>query len=140
MASTVVVIRQLSPEIGFGQVQFASIVLPKMNSGKEFPSVFAALRRDKSACIRFHVISARQVISVIAKLRAPSRHDPSPRRHSEFSFTRHLTPALSPNSRWRRGRIIRRLFEDSRDWICRTAFRQPETIRRVVLSWGRGNR
>jgi hypothetical protein len=51
----------LSPEIGFGQVQFAPIVHPKMKSGKEFPSVFAALGRDKSAFIRFHVITARQV-------------------------------------------------------------------------------
>jgi hypothetical protein len=42
-----------------------------MNAGKAFPSDFApvftalrrgkSLRRDKSACIRFHVISARQV-------------------------------------------------------------------------------
>jgi hypothetical protein len=41
------------------------VVHPKLNTGKEFPStytpVFTALRRDKSAFIRFHVISARQV-------------------------------------------------------------------------------
>jgi hypothetical protein len=29
-----------------------------MNTGKEFPSAYAALRRDKSAFIRFYVISA----------------------------------------------------------------------------------
>ena len=55
------------------------------------------------------------------------------RRHrfQEFSFTRHLTPALSPNSRWRRGRIIRRLFENSRDWICRTAIRQTRNVQQL---------
>jgi hypothetical protein len=53
------------------QPPITPIVNPKMNTGKEFPSVSApvftalrrgkSLRRDKSACIRFHVISARQV-------------------------------------------------------------------------------
>src|SRR5208282_3746147 len=43
------------------QTPIAPIVHSKMNTGKEFPSTFAGPRRDKSACIRFHVISARQV-------------------------------------------------------------------------------
>ena len=46
---------------------------------------------------------------------------------------RSTSPRPSPP---RRGRIVRRLLENSRDWICRTVFRQPETVRRVVLSWG----
>jgi hypothetical protein len=47
-------------------------------------------------------------------------------------FTTSLIPAFSP----RRRRTVRRLSESSRDWIYRTAFHQPETVRRVVLSWG----
>jgi hypothetical protein len=49
------------------------IVHPKLKAGKEFPSVFAAFRRDKSAGIRFHVISARQVrfLSLPSLVRAP---------------------------------------------------------------------
>jgi hypothetical protein len=33
------------------QTPIAPIFHPKMNSGKEFPSAYAALRRDKSAII-----------------------------------------------------------------------------------------
>jgi hypothetical protein len=37
------------PEVNHGEIQtpFAPIVHPKMNSGNEFPSAYAALRRDK---------------------------------------------------------------------------------------------
>ena len=40
-------------------------------------------------------------------------------------FTTSLIPAFSP----RRRRIVRRRFENSRDWICRTAIRQTRTGR-----------
>jgi hypothetical protein len=49
------------PLRGFALNPIAPNVQPKMKTGKEFPSAYAALRRDKSAGIRFHVISARQV-------------------------------------------------------------------------------
>ena len=60
------------------------------------------------------------LISIIAKLRATSRHDPLPLRNVDFKwFTTSLIPAFSP----RRRRIVRRLHENSHDWIYRTLIR-----------------
>ena len=43
-----------------------------------------------------------------------------------------LTPALSP----RRGRTVRRVFENTRDWIDRIVIRKPETVMAHLLSPG----
>jgi hypothetical protein len=47
----------------------------------------------------------------------------------EFVSTSVLTLALSS----RRGRIVRRLSENSRDWICRTVIRKTGNIRLLFL-------
>jgi hypothetical protein len=46
-------------------------------------------------------------------------------------LTSALAPALSP----RRGRIVRRYFENLYDWIGRLSVK-PETIESYFLSWG----
>jgi hypothetical protein len=55
------------------------------------------------------------------------------KRHHDARMTSALTPALSP----RRGRIVRRSFENLYDWIGRLSVK-PETIESYFLSWGRG--
>jgi hypothetical protein len=70
----------------------------------------------KRVPIRLHLIS------VIAKLRAPSRRD-----KSVIGFTTSLIPAFSP----RRRRIIRRRLENSRDWICQTAIHKTRNVRQL---------
>ena len=53
---------------------------------------------------------------------------PLPLRYLDFKwFTTSLIPAFSP----RRRRIVRRLFENSRDWICRTAIRQTRNVQQL---------
>jgi len=51
------------------------------------------------------------------------------RGRKEFVSTSVLTPALSS----RRGRIIRRFSENSRDWICRTVIRRTGNMRTLFL-------
>ena len=84
--------------------------------------VFTALRRGKECEVRPNLISA------IAKLHAMSRHNKLPLRHSDFKwFTISLIPAFSP----RRRRIVRRLSENSRDWICRTAICKTRNVQQL---------
>jgi hypothetical protein len=45
-----------------------------------------------------------------------------------------LTPALSP----RRGRIIRRVFENAHDWICHIIIHEPMQVRLFPLLGGEG--
>ena len=49
-------------------------------------------------------------------------------------FTTSLNPAFSP----RRRRIVRRLFENSRDWICQMISREPKTAIAVPSPGGEG--
>ncbi len=46
---------------------------------------------------------------------------------SQTVFTRHLTPALSPNSRWRRGRTVRRLFKNRGTELAGPSSEQSKT-------------
>jgi hypothetical protein len=49
-----------------------------------------------------------------------------------------LTSALAPARSPRRGRIVRRSFENLYDWIGRTFIRKTENSESYFLSWGRG--
>ena len=58
------------------------------------------------------------------------------RRRARTGFTRHLTPALSPNSRWRRGRNARRLFEIRATGLAEPSSAKPESSNGHFLSPG----
>jgi len=58
------------------------------------------------------------------------------RRRAKTGFTRHLTPALSPNSRWRRGRNARRLFEKPAMGLAGLSSAKPEASNGHFLSPG----
>jgi hypothetical protein len=63
---------------------------------------------------------------------------PSPIRWAKGISRSRERRTFSPNSRWRRGRIVRRFFKKCATGLAGRSFAKPEPFNGDFLSWGRG--